>query len=340
VDPIEIELGFNLVSLASGGDLLDKITRARQAIADELGLVLPKVRVRDNLSLNPNHFQVRINQLPVGQVEVHPDQVLLIRKSPVTGEPDGIAAEWHTGFGAWWVSGSSASARSREFLRLDAADVIVETLKQHARLRAAQILTRQSTAWLIEQLRETSPATVSELIPDVLKIGGVQQVLQALLAEGISIKPLGTILEALADHYQPGRTAAALADDVRRQLATWITDSLRDEHGQVRVIALDNDLEMWIGGRAVIDAGQRRLAIDHHTLQRIRQMLLDRLPAGAPGSRPVGLLVSPALRAPLRQALDLPWSLVRVTTREELARDAKIETIAILSLRDVQYVAA
>ncbi len=336
VDPIEIELGVNLVAMANGGELLQKITRARQAIADELGLVLPKVRVRDNLQLEPNQFQVRINQLPVCQSIVYPDRIMLIRKTPAAGDPGGIPGDWPTGFGATWVLPDSVSSRGREFLRLEPPDVIVETLKIQARERAAEILTRQSTAFLIDQLRESNPATVNELVPDVMKIGGVQQVLQNLLSEGVTIKPLNTILEALADFYQPGMDTAALSELVRSRLAPWITGRLRDEQGVVRVIELNEASQMWLGGRASVEQGQRRLILEPSSLDRLADLI-----AGAiQNSNAVALVVPMRLRAPLQRLLMQTGVSVFVTSPDEISRDTKIETIAILELTGIQYVAA
>ncbi len=340
VDPIEIELGVQLVSMASGGELLQRITQARQAMADELGVVLPRVRVRDNLHLEPNQFQIRINQLPVCQATVHVDRTLLVRKTRAAGEPEGLPGDWFSGYGAWWVHPESAAVRSREYMRLEPAEVVVETLKQQSRLRAAEILTRQSTAFLIDQLRESNPATVSELVPDVMKIGGIQQVLQQLLSEGVSIKPLNTILEALADSCQPGVDTAAVCDLVRRRLAPWITDRLQDERGVVRVMQLDEELQLWLGGCATAEAGQRRLDVDPETVERLRQSIAGILQREPNHSRPTGLLVPGRLRGPLHNLLQLRNTRLLVVASEEISQDAKIETIAILGAADVRYVAA
>ncbi len=340
VDPIEIELGVNLIALASGGELMQRITRARQAMADELGVVLPKVRVRDNLQLQPDQFQILINQLPVCRAGVQVDRTLLVRKTEAAGEPDGIPGIWHTGYGAWWVEPGTASTRGREYLRMEPAEVIVETLKQQSRLRAAEILTRQSTAFLIDRLRESHPTTVAELIPDVMNIGRVQQVLQSLLEEGVSIKPLNTILEALADYYQPAIGPEALCERVRHRLAPWITARLRDDRGVVRVVRLDEDLHFWLGGCATADAGQRRLAMDEDSLQRLRQSMAAVLQQERSSGQPLGLLVPGRLRGPLHKALKPNSTQLLVIARDEISQDAKIETIAILRSGDVRYVAA
>jgi flagellar biosynthesis protein FlhA len=216
----------------------------------------------------------------------------------------------------------------------------VETLKFEARRRAADILTRQSTAFLIDQLRESSPATVDELVPGVMKTGQVQQVLQALLRDGLSIKPLNTILEALADHYSPETGTGQLVEAVRRRLAPWITGSLRDSQGRVRTIALHRDLQLWLGGRISVDDGLRRVVVNESVARQLRDRVMELAGRPRPGQRPVALVVPPALRLPVRDLLGISCTQAVVLGADELAPDARIETIAILALQDVQYVAA
>lgn len=339
VDPIEIELGVKLIPLANDGQLLSRITGARQAMADELGIVLPRVRVRDNLQLGPGQFRIRIDQLPVCQSEVRVDEILLVRKSAVAAEPGGTPAAWHNGFGASWVV-PGAAVRGPEYLTLEPAAVMVETLKQQARLQAARILTRQSTAFLIDQLRETHPATVDELVPDVMKTGQVQQVLQQLLTEGLTVKPLNTILEALADHYDPQLELEELSDRVRQRIAPWILSRLRDETGQIRLLGLHADLRLWLGGCLMLEEGRRRLDVDAASLARLREVVLQRVGRTGTDGTPAGLVVPDRLRGPLQRALNLPVTRVLVVGAAEIPEDDKIETIAILEPADVRYVAA
>ncbi len=340
VDPIEIELGVNLIGLASGGQLLSKITRAREALASELGIVLPKVRVRDNLQLQANQFQIRINRLAVCQLSINPDRTLLVRKTPAAADPGGLAGQWHAGFGASWVDDDSVAVKAREYLRLSPADAVVETLKHQSRLHAAEILTRQSTAYLIEQLHETSPAAVDELIPDVMRIGQVQQVLQRLLAERVSIRPLNTILEALADHYQPGCEIGALSETVRQRLSPWITASLAADDGQVHVLQLESSLQSWLERQLVSQDRFPADGMEAAGRQRLFAAINRALPRAVNLENRVALMVNPQLRPALREELSVRFPQLAITTTREISRDAKIETIAILRLADVHYAAA
>ena len=351
VDPIEIELGVNLIGLCNGGALLGKITGARESLAAELGVVLPKVRVRDNLQLQANQFQIRINQLPVCQGEIELDRTLLVKRTPAAANPGGKPGQWHSGHGAFWVHEDSVAIKAREYLRLSPPEVVVETLKHQSRIRAAEILTRQSTAYLIEQLRESNPATVNELIPDVMKIGQVQQVLQRLLDEGISIRPLNTILEALADHQPETTDRTELTDAVRHRLAPWITSKLQSPDGGVRVVELEPQLQEFLESRLMNREGERHVQLDRIEQQKLidgLQALLDdsgnQSNHAIQGPGPVSILVGKRLRSALASLIANHLSnripTVSVVSAAEISRDAKIETIAILRFDDVHYAAA
>ena len=340
VDPIEIELGVNLIELARGGVLLSKITAAREAMASELGIILPKVRVRDNLQLQPNQFQIRINHLPVCQGAVELNRVLLVKKTPAAADPVGMAGSWHTGFGAFWVEENSTSMRAREYERLSPADVVIESLKHQSRTRAAEILTRQSTAYLIDQLRESHPATVDELIPDVMRIGQVQQVLQRLLMENVSIRPLNTILEGLADWATTISDPLSLTEAVRSRLTPWITASLQSADGVIRVIDLDPAALAWLEARVAAREEGRFLQLEISEREKIQSFFRQHVSHSGSPENPLAIRVSRTLRAALLPLLDPQTVDVAIVAPNEISQDAKIETIAILRMSDVHYVAA
>ena len=340
VDPIEIELGVNLIELARGGVLLTKITAAREAMASELGIILPKVRVRDNLQLQPNQFQIRINHLPVCQGAVELNRILLVKKTPAAADPIGIAGSWHSGFGAFWVEENSTSMRAREYDRLSPADVVIESLKHQSRTRAAEILTRQSTAYLIDQLRESHPATVDELIPDVMRIGQVQQVLQRLLMENVSIRPLNTILEGLADWATTISDPLSLTEAVRSRLTPWITASLQSADGVIRVIDLDPAALTWLEARVAAREEGRFLQLEISEREKIQSFFRQHASHAGSPENPLAIRVSRTLRAALLPLLDPQTVDVAIVAPNEISQDAKIETIAILRMSDVHYVAA
>ncbi len=344
VDPLEIELGVNLIVLAKNGRLLDKITRAREAIAEELGIILPKVRVRDNLTIESNRFQLRINNLPIFGGDVYLDRFLAIRRNPQADALDEPVTNWHSGFGASWITSEKlaeleAAGFKRDYDFLTPAEVIVECLKQQTRIRAAEILTRQSTAYLIDQLRETCPATVNELIPDVMKVGQVQQVLQMLLAERVSIRQLNTILEALADYHDSAADLPTLTEHVRRRLSHWITANC-SQHGHIWAIEFTPESQNWFEQRISYHEARYNVQLESSVQSRLFSWLQHRIEkAKESGENPI-LLVSSPLRPALRTVLMTRFPQLRVISHQEIANDAKIETIAILQLADLEYSAA
>ena len=340
VDPIEIELGVQLIDLVRGGVLLNKITAAREAMAAELGIILPKVRVRDNLQLQPNQFQIRINQLPVYLGAVELNRVMLVKRTPAASDPTGIPSAWHDGYGAFWVEETSVSLRAREYQRLTPADVVIESLKHQSRTRAAEILTRQSTAYLIDQLKETHPATVEELIPEVMRIGQVQQILQRLLMEHVSIRPLNTILEALADNAPATSDPAILTEAVRSRLTPWITASLQSSDGTLRVIDIDSDLTEWLESRLQTGEAGRFLAMNASDHEKIQTLLGAQVGAHVNRENPIALRVSRALRGSMATLMGPTTARIPIVSHNEISQDAKIETIAILRMTDLHYAAA
>ena len=338
VDPIEIELGVNLVNLCHGEALLGQITDAREKLAAELGIVLPKVRVRDNLELPGNEYRIRINQLSVAKGVAEPGQILAVKRIPGAASPDGTPTAWHFGHGAFWVQENSVANRAREYTRLTPSQVVVETLKHQCRQRAHQILNRQSTAFLIEKLKETNPASVDELIPDLMSIGQIQQVLQRLLLDGVSIRPLSVILEALSDAAVETKDPVSLTERVRARLAPWITNDIQAADGIVRVIQFDTNLTDWLisetnHGGASNDRSHRQWEALFAQLQPLHQQ-------AAESHLRVVVCVPSELRQQLQEQLRHVIPGLNVVAAREISRESKIETIAILRFDDVHYFAA
>ena len=242
IEPMELELGIGLIRVADrkrGGDLLDRIQRVRQNLAAEMGVILPKVRVRDNMRLPQNQYRIKIADVAVAQGNIDENAI----------EP-GSAIATHLG----------------------------ETVRQHA----DELLTRDAVKHLIDQLRETSPAVVDELIPGVMKLGEVQQVLQMLLREAVPVRQLGPILEALGDCAPRTKDPIALVEHVRGRLARTLSTRYRDQDHRLHVVTLDPALEERI--QAGCEHGEGGLAIrlpprEVESICRLLEPELDKLVA-------------------------------------------------------------
>ena len=248
VDPMEFEIGLGLISLADpqrGGDLLTRITTVRRAVASELGIVLPKVRIRDNLQLDPNQYRIKIAGSAVASGSIQPSRLLAVRtawsRGELAGEPCHDPA---TGDAATWVEPSErAVVERRGFRLLDPTGLLAHHLQHLVRTHAAELLTRDATQRLIDELRKTAPTVVDELIPHAMKLADVQHVLRLLLMEGVSIRQLAMILETLGDHAAERLSAAECTERVRRRLARAICSQACDPEGMLTVITLAPPLE-------------------------------------------------------------------------------------------------
>jgi flagellar biosynthesis protein FlhA len=248
IDPIELEISLSLIRLADperGGELLPRITGLRQMVASDLGIVLPKVRIRDNMQLKENRYNIKIANNPVAGGLVYPDKMLAVNSGTTSGDIAGIdAIDPAYGQPAKWIEEASRDfAESRGYTAVDPVSVMITHLEKVVRRYADEILTRDATQHLIEEVKETTPAVVTELIPGVMKISEVQQVLQGLLREEISIRQLSTILETLGDYATKTKDIVLLVEYVRHRLARTICNKYRDDENVLPVTTLDPALE-------------------------------------------------------------------------------------------------
>jgi len=255
-DILEMELGVGLIKLADsrqGGQLLAGVTQVRKEIAAELGLILPKTRIRDNLEIGPNEFRIRIQGNIVQRGEIQPDNSLAIDDGRATGPLGegtvrGFADEQLSSSPAYWID-ASAAQESKElgYHVLDATEVLSTLLKTISIENASYLLTRDATKQLVDEIAKSSPALVSELIPDVMSLAKVQQVLKGLVSDRISIRPLTLILESLSDHASEISNRWDLTEKVRIQLSRHIVSNLTQESGNsIEVFTISPEIEQQI----------------------------------------------------------------------------------------------
>ena len=344
VDPMEVSIGLGLLGLADparGGDLMERIAGIRNSMAGDIGIVLPKVRVRDDSELAENEFAIRISGNIVLTAELLPQKMLAIDNGQTTGRIDGLpASNMGTDQRAVWIDPNDASQASiYGYLVREPSQVLTDHLQEVCTFHADEILSRDATKHLIDQLRETSPTVVDDLIPDQLRISEVQQVLQNLLTEGIPIRQLGLILENLGDAVTQTNAPALLYEQVRRGLARTISSRFRDESGTLHVITLDSATETAIGDR--IPQGDEKVLsqiapeASELACERI-QIAVKNLIAG--GHPPI-LLVNPRIRASVRQITATKMPSLRVLSFAEITRDTQINSheMVSVSLESIQH---
>ena len=336
VDPMELELGVGLIRLADpnrGGDLLDRVQRVRQNVAGDVGILLPKVRIRDNMRLDAQQYRIKITDMPVAQGEVEPGRMLAIDSGVTTGQIDGIQTK-DPAFGtdAKWIDPALASqAEMYGYTVAEPGAVLATHLTEVCRRHADEILTRDATKHLVDELKKTSPAVVDGLIPSVMSVAEVQGILQMLLREQVSVRQLGLILETLGDHAPRSKDPILLTEYVRHRLARQICTRYRNANQELYVVALDPALEDRI--RAGYEHTERGMFIRLspqavESIARATANELEKLTTA--GHTPI-VLVSPQIRAAMKRVTENHLPQLVVLSFNEITRDTKIVTLGIVT---------
>lgn len=253
VDPIELEFGYGIIPLADvnqGGDLLDRVVMIRRQIALELGTVVPIIRLRDNIQLNPNQYIIKIKGIQVSEGEILFDHYMAMNPGFVEEEISGIPTfEPSFHLPAIWITENQRErAESVGYTVVDPPSIIATHLTEIIRQYLADLLTRQDVQNLVNNVKESNPSLVEELVPKLLGLGDIQKVLQNLLKEGISVRDLVTIFETLADHAAATRDTDILTEYVRQSLKRAISNKYFPVNETTSVVTLDPKLEQEIMG--------------------------------------------------------------------------------------------
>jgi flagellar biosynthesis protein FlhA len=336
VDPMEIEIGVGLIRLADpkrGGDLLERVQRVRQNVAADIGIILPKVRIRDNMRLEQNQYRIKIADMVVAEGIVYPGMYLAIDSRMTTGKIQGIATK-DPAFGtpAVWVEAAAREqAEMYGYTVVEPGSVIATHLTETVRKNADEILTRDAAKHLIDELKHTSPAVVDELIPGVMKLAEVQQILQLLLREGVPIRQLSPVLEVLGDYAPRTKDPILLTEYVRHRLARTICTRYRDKEHRLYVVTLDPALEDKV--RAGFDHNEHGMFI-RMSPQAVESLCLliaaDVEKLATAGHQPI-VLVSPHIRAALKQMTTPHIPQLVVLSYNEITRDTKIDSLAMVT---------
>ncbi len=253
VDPIELEFGYGIIPLADvnqGGDLLDRVVMIRRQMALELGTVVPIIRLRDNIQLNPNQYIIKVKGIQVSEGEILFDHYMAMNPGYVEEEITGIPTfepSFHLP-AIWITEGQRERAESMGYTVVDPPSIIATHLTEIIRQHISELLTRQDVQSLVNNMKETNPSLVEELVPKLLGIGEIQKVLQNLLKEGISIRDLLTIMETLADYAVTTRDTDILTEYVRQSLKRAISSRYFPPHETTSVVTLDPKIEQEIMG--------------------------------------------------------------------------------------------
>ncbi len=337
IDPLELGIGFGLVPLVdrrTGGSLVRRVSMIRRQIASELGMVIPPVRIHDEVDLDSHEYVVKVRGTIVARGQVMAGHHLAMDPGDAVGTLPGIpTTEPAFGLPAIWIpEGQHAEAEALGYTVVDGESVIVTHLTETIRKHAAQLLTRQDVRQLLDQLKEINEAVVTEVVPDVLSLGEIQRVLQSLLSEGVSIRDLGAIVESVGDKARITRDPSLLAEYARQALGRAITAPHLDPMQTLRVITLDPTVEQELATSITQTSDGEYLAMEPTRAQAVLTAVKSQSDQASArgGMRPV-LLCSARVRRHVRRLMESSVPHLPVCSYNEVAPGISVETIGVVS---------
>lgn len=337
IDYMELEIGYGLIPLVDagqGGDLLDRIVLIRRQIAGELGFIVPVIRVRDNMNLQPNRYNIKIKGAEAAGGELLADHYLCISSSMEDDSITGIATkEPAFGLDAKWIN---ASFREQAELSgctvVDAPTVLATHLTEVIKAHAHEIISRQDVKKLVDHVKEQAPAIVDELVPDILNLGQIQKVLCNLLKERVSIKDMVTILETLADYAIITKDIDRLTEHVRQGLARQIVQPLLDQNKKLPVITLDPKIEQLILDNIKPSDYGSYVSLDPNIVNSlVRKIAAEVEKALVNGHNPV-IICAPVVRINLKRITERQLPNVIILSYNELVQGIDVQALGMVGI--------
>jgi flagellar biosynthesis protein FlhA len=338
VDTMELEVGYGLVKLvdaSKGGDLLDRINLIRRQIAIDLGIIVPPVRIRDNVQLSANDYIVKIRGQAIGKGVTYPEQFIAMDNGAASGPIPHAEKTTEPAFGlpAFWISESQRSqAELMNYTVVEATAVLATHLTELIKSHAYELLTRQETKNLIDNLKTKTPALVEEVIPTQIKPGELQKVMQNLLRERVPVRDLETIIETLGDFSARTKDLDILTEYVRNALARTICKQHVDEQDRIWCLTLDPALEEMINGH--LDRTERGTTntMPPATAQQVVQQISNKTMEMTQSGRSAVILCGPQIRSAVRKMIETSLPHVAVLSYNEIVPEVSVEAVALVGM--------
>ena len=338
VDTMELEIGYGIVRLvdaSKGGDLLDRISMIRRQVAMELGVIVPPIRIRDNLQLSANDYVVKIKGQAVARGVAYAEQFLAMDNGATSGPIPGAEQTTEPAFGlpAYWITESQrAQAELLNYTVVEATSVMATHLTELIKRHAHELLTRQEVKNLVDNLKQRVPALVEEVIPTQIKPGELQKVMQNLLRERVPVRDLETIIETLGDWAPRTKDLDVLTEYVRNSLARTICKQYVDEADRLWCVTLDPALEDLINGH--IERSDRGMTntMPPRTAQQVVQQVANKTAELTQTGRQAVVLCSPQIRQTLRRMIESSLPHTAVLAYNEVVPDVAVEAVALVGM--------
>ena len=334
VEPVEMEFGYSLIPLvdeSSGGRMINRIVIFRRQYAQEMGLVIPSIRLRDSSSLNTNQYVIKIKGEEVAKGEILVDYYLALEPPNLSGEVDGIeTVEPAYGIPSRWITPDNKEiAEIYGYTVIDPLSVMLTHLSETLRRHSYELVTRQEVVQLVENTKKNSPELVEEVVPALISYGGFQKVLVNLLREGIPIKDMETILETIADTVPNSRDIDTITENIRIALKRTITRRF-SENGSMRVVTLDTELEKrMIASLTKSDQGTY-MALSPDIMQRIIEQISEEMKKFHELAQDPIVLTSQVIRPYFYRLIEQFYPNVYVLSFNEIANSVQIQALGVI----------
>ncbi|MDP2210172.1 MAG: flagellar biosynthesis protein FlhA [Candidatus Aquicultor sp.] len=338
IDPMELEIGYSLVPLVDpdqGGDILDRITLMRRQVAIDLGYIVPPIRIRDNIQLPSHEYRVKIKGVDIARGVVYLDQLIAIDSGTTSGKVEGIdAVEPAFGLPARWIYPERREeAEVLGYTVVDPTSAVITHVSEIVKKYAHELIGRQDVQSMLDNVKQNYPIVVDELVPGVLAVGEVQQVLQNLLGERVSIRDMVTILEALGDHARMTKNIDILTENVRAALGRNICRQHQSEDGKLDVVTIDPLIEKEIFEAVEYTDQGISIALDPDIMQKIVIELSNVLEKAFSTGRAPAVLASANTRRALRKIIERKLPNLAVLSYNEIAPEFELQSVGMVSLR-------
>lgn len=334
---LELEVGYGLVNLVDkdqNGELLERISHIRKQFATDWGIILPSIRIKDNLEIKPGAYSLKIKGIDIASAELMPDHHLAMDPGTVIEEMDGMKTiEPVFGLSAVWITeDQKEDAQYNGYTVVDLSTVIATHLTEVLKSNLSELFGRQELVTVLDKFKETYPKIVGDLVPDILPLGTVLKVLQNLLKENVSIRDLRTILETLAEYGTSIKDAQTLTENARQALHRTITESIKSEQGEIPLFSLDRSIEEAIANNIVTSEGIDQLSLDPRLTQNILSSLNEKIEEATEMGERMVVLCSPLIRRHFKMLTEKFIPNLMVVSHNEISSEVNLKSLGTVRL--------
>ncbi|WP_408097681.1 flagellar biosynthesis protein FlhA [Peredibacter sp. HCB2-198] len=337
VELVQLEVGYGIVSIVDAeqnGDLLERISHIRKQFALDWGMIIPSVRIKDNLELKPGGYSIKLKGIEIARGELMPDHMMAMDPGTVIEAMDGIETKEPVfGLPAIWITDDRKDeAQYNGYTVVDLSTIVATHLTEVLKANLSEMFGRQELVKILDNFKEENPKIVSDLVPDIMPLGTVLKVMQALLREGVSVRDLRTILETLAEFGTGTKDAEALTEYVRQALYRTITEKIKGSQGDVPLFTLDRSLEEAVARSIIHTDHGSQLNLDPKVTQTILASLNEKIEEATSQGEKMVVLCSPVIRRHFKRLTEKFIPNLIVVSHNELSPEVNIRSLGTVRL--------